>query len=485
MNLDRPNILLITIDSARWDHFSTCGYRRETTPYMDQLASEGTFFENAISPGNWTGASVTSILTGLYPSRHGYTNKRYFLDDDIESLPKILRQHGYHTICFSNNMYISSKTGLARDFDEFYYQGIQSNGDEGNKNSHRKSFVSRLAAPLNLRMRSILKDAYDSLSKQRALSRDDGANATIKAITKWLANYQTKTPFFMYIHFQEPHSIYFPPRPFRRRFFNGSWLDESKYLKFDHIGYYAGKVTFSQEQIQRYIDLYDGELAYVDFRIGQLVDVFRSKEMMNKTVFAITADHGDNFGENDHFWHAFCLYDQLIRVPFFVRYPDWFREGYRNPQLVQTHDLVPTLLAGLDIDWPYEDENQGQSFLSNHTREFAFTESFNPEKMIKRWLKRDIQFSEEDFIKYFKTLRSIRTLGDKFIWHSNGAHEYYDLNSDPYESNNLYQSSNSTIKERERALQVWLKSFEHHVAQVDEPGFDKDTWESLRNLGYA
>ncbi len=484
--MTKPNILLITIDSLRADHLSLYGYFRETTPNLEKLAAEGAYYENAFSPANWTGAAVASILTGLYPTCHGFSNQRYYLDPDVESLATILQKRGYHTGCFSNNIYITPETGLSRGFADFYYQGEQRGQNSDRRNQKAKnSLSSALSRKLSLRSRSLLKDVYDTFNLRRALTRDKGAFRTEQSLFKWLDERDNNSPFFAYIHYQEPHSIYFPPRPYRKRFFDGSWVEESQYRKFDHIGYFAGRVRFTKQELDHYQQLYDGEIAYLDWRLGRLFDRLRQQNLLDRTVVMVTADHGESMGENGFLWHALCLYDPLIRVPLIMRYPDWFGKANHFSQLVQTNDLVPTLLDGLDVPWAYKNENQGISFLNGAQRESVLTEADNPEKMIARWLSRRKDLSEQEFAGYLKDSRSYRTRTEKLIWASDGWHEYYDLSTDPNELNNCYSPSLPKVKECETALQRWIVSFRPHVADTTQPGFDKDTWEKMKALGYA
>jgi arylsulfatase A-like enzyme len=484
--MNKPNILLITIDSLRADHLSAYGYRKETTPHLDLFSEEAATFENAFAAGNWTGASIASILTGLYPTCHGLNNQRYYLDPNVPSLAKLLKDHGYFTICFSNNIYITPETGLSQGFTDFRYRG-QSRASESQLKGRAGN--NRLAGAvkdrLSLRTRTMLKDVYDTFSPQRALTRDDGAFSTEHSFLKWIDKHDREKPFFAYIHYQEPHSIYFPPIAYRKRFFDGSWFEQGSYLDFDHIGYFAGKVRFAEQEMDHYQQLYDGEIAYLDWRLGRLFEFFRRKNLIDDTVVIITADHGECMGENGFLWHAFCLYDPLIRVPLIIRYPDWFAKGSQSKQLVQTNDLVPTLLAGLGIDWDYKNENQGISLLNGPERKAVLTEADNPEKMVARWLNRRKDLSEQDFSGYYRDLRSYRTQTEKLIWASDGWHEFYDLRADPGEEHNIYSSSGERVKMHEKSMQEWIGSFQPHVADTTRPGFDKDTWEKMKALGYA
>ena len=480
-----PNILLVSIDSLRADHLSVYGYKKETSPYLDGLAMDGMLFENAITAANWTGAAVASLLTGLYPTCHGYTNARYYLDADVESIATLLQKNGYFTICFSNNMYISASTGLNQGFTDFRYQGKLEKMPDAAESKKPKTPASLMKAMLSPRTKSLLKDVLDSFQIRKRLSRDDGAFRTEVSFIDWLAHYQGTDPFFAYIHYQEPHSIYFPPFPFRRRFFTGSWVEESAYLHYDHIGFFAGKHSFTEEQIEHYQQLYDGEIAYLDWRLGRLFDFLRQKKVFDRTMIIVTADHGECMGENGYFWHAFCLYDPLIRVPLIVHYPEWFSKASRVTKIVQSNDIVPTILEGLGIEWRHQGEGQGQSFLHGPRRTAALTETDNPEKMVARWLKRRTDVREEDFRHYLRDLTSYRTVDEKLIRASDGFHEFYDLVADPQESHNAYAASGKRIKAAEKALREWHGTFRPHVADSHQPGFDKDTWEKMKSLGYA
>ncbi len=480
----QPNVLLISIDSLRTDHLSLYGYRRETTPNLELFATQGTTYDNAFSAANWTGAAVASLLTGLYPTCHGYTNKRYYLDPDVKSVATLLKQAGFNTVCFSNNLYIGPETGLSQGFDRFYYQGKEKTEGAGriSKNSNWGQKFKNMFPP---RCKSLIKDVFDHTNFKRMLTRDKGAFKTETAFKKWYNHYDSEKPFFAYIHYQEPHSVYFPPFPFRRRFFSGPWLYESRYLDFDLIEYFGGKREFTDKEIKHYGELYDGEIAYLDWRLGRLFDYLKQKNVLEETVVVVTADHGENMGENGYFWHAFCLYDPLIRIPLIVRYPEWFPEAGRSPDLVQIVDIIPTLLQGLGLEWSFGDQRQGHSLLAQNKRSAVLVETFNAENMVKRWLKRRKNLKIHDFQQYFRDLTAYRTKKLKLIRSSDGWPEFYDLETDPQERQNIYHQDDPRVIECEKQLDAWTGTFSPHVADKTQPGFDKDTWEKMKALGYA
>jgi arylsulfatase A-like enzyme len=481
----KPNILLISIDSLRADHLSLYGYHRETSPSLDRFAADAAVFDRAFTPANWTGAAIASILTGLYPTCHGYTNLRYYLDENVPSITGILRRSGYETVCFSNNMYMSDRTGLTRGFDATFMQGLPENGRAVSAGSRRRALTASVKNMLSTRMKTRLKDLGDVFDTHRALKRDKGAYQTETALFEWLENRSAAKPFFAYIHYQEPHSIYFPPGPFRSRFFDGSWWQQGQYLEFDHIGYFAGKIEFTEDRLERYQQLYDGEIAYLDWRLGRLFRQLDLKGLLDRTVVVVTADHGENMGEHGYVWHAFCLYDPLIRVPLIIRHPDWFGKSTRVNDLVQTNDIVPTILEGLGIEWDYKNGHQGISLLAQRSRPAVLTETFNPEKMIDRWLKRRTDLSREQFCHYLRDIVCYRTPEEKYIRASDGHCEFYDLVKDPAERDNIYDAGHPRITACEKELEKWRARFKPHEAAADQPGFDKDTWEKMKALGYA
>jgi len=483
---DNPNILLISIDSLRADHLSTYGYHRETSPYLSEFATDAVTFENAYTAANWTGASITSILTGLYPTCHGYTNKHYFFDNGEDSLASILKQNGYFTICFSNNLYFSGRTGLDAGFDDFRYRGRRESVSGEQKRSALKMIKEKIKQIPSMRSKQLVKNVIDSLNREKALHRDDGAYDTEAAFTKWMGKRDSDKPFFAYIHYQEPHSVYFPPYPYRRRFFSGSWLAEGALLHFDHMRYYGGKTRFTESQVRGYKELYDGEICYLDWRLGRLYDLLKAQNQLDRTIVIVTADHGEMFGEKGFFWHAFCLYQPLIRVPLIIRYPEWFGRDVRSLEIVQTNDLVPTLLEGLDIEWKYAENQQGQSFLNGSKRAAALTETYNPQHIVERWVHRNKDLQQEDFKHFLRDIRSYQTVDSKLIVGSDGQKEFYDLQRDPQETTDLYNSADENIAAMEKALDEWVGSFKpHSVAEGTQPGFDKTTWEKMKALGYA
>jgi arylsulfatase A-like enzyme len=479
--LKKPNLLLISIDSLRPDHLSAYGYDCETTPYLTELAMQGVLFRNAFSASNWTGSAVASMLTGRYPTCHGYTNERYYLDSDVPTLAEQLQRAGYRTAGFSNNLYITQQTGLHRGFDRFYYRGRESAANGPVATGQRQTAAGRALkrrVPLAVKMAG--RDALDLLIREKSLSRDDGALATEQAVCRWLQVQEDK-PSFTFIHYQEPHSPYFPPKPFRKRFFPAGWLQQWHYLHYDPVSFYGGEKSFTPTEMKNYQALYDGEIAYLDWRMGRLFDFMRQHGLMEQTVVLVTADHGECFGENGYIWHAFNLYESLIRVPLILCYEPWFTPNRIDDRLVQSVDILATFLHGLGIA---AEENNGLSLLSGQSREAVYLESDAAGKMVQRWLQKKSNLRESDFAQYLRDLRCYRNQEAKIIWASDGQHEFYDLAQDPAEQHNLWGQdprADSFVNQ----LHNWHSQLKPHESNKGQAGVDKATWEKLKVLGYA
>jgi arylsulfatase A-like enzyme len=292
-----PNVLLVSVDTLRRDHMSIYGYGRETTPQLDALAREGVVFERAVSPSNWTLPAHGSLLTGLTPARHGLTKERGRLGDTVPTLAEAFRAAGYDTAGFASHVYLGERYGFARGF-RFYEV----------EPSQRAEAVT-----------------------ERALS--------------WLQEHGSE-PFFLFLHYFDPHWDYAPPPPWRTRF--GPARMElgrlSALFRFQRLD-----TPFPESVRREVLRLYDGEIAYTDDQIGRLLDALRETGQLDRTVVALVSDHGEEFGERGSFGHGTHLHAEVIRIPFIVRYPPRLPAGQRRPERVDLTSLPATLLdlAGL------------------------------------------------------------------------------------------------------------------------------------------
>lgn len=466
----RPNILLIVMDSARAANLSCYGYARPTTPNIDAIAREGTLFEQAISVGCWTLPVHASMFTGLYPISHGLTSSRMALPADCPTLAGHLSQHGYETICFSNNPYISRSTGLANGFEtvEELWRITRPRGIKRTPTSRLLKLLEQ-GRPWTYPAISLIRrgqQVWGRLKRRGAPKRDSGAQLTVKKLKEWLVSRDAAQPFFAFINFMEVHEPYQPPAPYDQKFMPKGISRRAAYRLL------ANKLSSdprrAQARQQVLAALYDGELCYLDEQIRQVVDSLESLDLLDDTVLIITSDHGDSLGEHEEFGHRKVLYEQLVRVPLIVRYPARFAADARSSNQVQLVDLYPTLLELAGVRSPAPAGAQSLVGSGRHSgREFAVAENTGTK-------------SAE-----FVVARMLRTDRYKYIWKSNAEHELYDLDADPAESRNVISHEPAIAAEFEQKLQAWQDSLTRTSVGVESAEYDELVLSRLRELGYV
>jgi len=440
-----PNILWIVMDTVRADHLSSYGYQHNTTPNIDKIADEGILYENAISTAPWTLPSHASMFTGTFPSKHGTDWEHTFLHGDLKTIAEVLSGHGYETLQYSNNEWVSSRSGLQQGFDNHV---LTIHG--AIKPSALPDYLMIGRAKLYI--------------ENEMLLMDDGAQKTNEVVMNWIADaHQAEAPFFAFINYMEAHSPYHPPEEYAAPYL-GEDVDFEEAMKtpYGFWGYMAGKVEISDRTFEIQRALYDGEISYLDFRIGQLLDYLRDLNILDNTLLIITSDHGELFGEHQLASHQLCIYDTLLHVPLIIRYPGLAEAGLRVEEQVQLTDLFPTILDIAGINWSGEEQLQGQSLVKDMKQpgsEFAIAEyalSY-PSLTAIGW-----GGWGSDVNKYARRLKTIRTEEFKYIWASDGMDELYNIREDPEELNNLIEVEPEKAVELKALLKQWLNSFETH-----------------------
>ena len=463
---DRPNILLIVMDTARADHLSCYGHPHPTTPVLDQLAEEGTRFATAISPAEWTVPSHASLFTGTFPSRHSAVNQHRYLDGRLHTLAEVLGRLGYRTACFTNNAFISEATGLNR--------GFRLTDGPFRWNGSRR--------PTHLFWRGMRK------LTQWTGRKDQGAMFTNLLVYRWLLRrWDGEHPFFLFINYVEPHMPHrWIPEPFRRRFLQLNGLEGADWrsVNMNYRAFLTGTAPMGEEDFAILRALYEAEMAYLDHRIGQLVAFLRRRGILDNTLLIITSDHGDNLGEHGLMHHAYALYETLIHVPLIIRYPPAFPAGMVVEQIVQTHDLFPTILHLAGVDEPTVwDQVQGFSLLPDHL-------SAHPDYAVAELMRPINEFAERypdfDFSPFDRELRAYRTRRYKYIWASDGRDELYDLVQDPGETDNLIHKRPDVAADLRQRLLAWMEAHPIEASTVTEvPEYDEAVLARLRDLGYV
>jgi arylsulfatase len=309
------SVLLITIDTLRADHLGAYGYRRPTSPHMDRLASQGVTFDQAYSYWPKTRGSFVALLTGRRDSQTGYGKTHQVLLDFNPTLASVLQEAGYRTAAVVDNANLSAENGYGKGF-----QG------------YRQTWLEPALASEMDRTRAITAAGVEFLKGAA------GAPA----------------PFFLWLHYVNPHAPYAPPPPFDTAF-----MDEEArggpalpVVPDFHGGIPRRWAVAGQRRLGYYVAQYDGEIAAVDAEVGQVLQALEAAGLGGRTVVALTSDHGESLGEHDYYFdHGEDLFDPSLRVPLLLRIPGG-APGLRVSALASTLDLVPTLLDAVKVSYP-------------------------------------------------------------------------------------------------------------------------------------
>jgi arylsulfatase A-like enzyme len=330
---DAKRIVLISIDSLRRDRVDCYGAEEGRTPTLGWLARNGTFFQTCVSTSSWTLPSHMSMLTGLPPAVHGVQTDRIALDPMRPLVQEILREAGFRTAGFVSSPFLDARYGFARGFDT--YRNFWG-GEQRILDSLAQQAGARSGVDLDTIRRRALRSAHDE---------ETGADV-IEASIGWVRKNRAH-PFFLFVHLWEPHYDYVPPAPYDRMFLTPGYTPSVSMKEY----YYNPQIHagMAKEELDYVLSQYDGEIAYTDRLIGDLVAALGDLRILDKTLVIVTADHGEEFFEHGRKGHRATLYDESILVPLIVRGPGVSPRAAGATMIVSHTDLAPTLLgvAGL------------------------------------------------------------------------------------------------------------------------------------------
>jgi arylsulfatase A-like enzyme len=451
--MDRPNIVLIVMDTARAD--STLG-KKEIMPNLQLIAKNSTKFTNAFTTGPWTLPSHSSLFTGLYTSDHGTHAGSPNFNPPVSTLPELLQESGYQTVAFSNNTWISPDFGFDRGFDDFItsWELFDDNVNLATIARENEGLNQVRSVIRNMSTRDSYKTLINALYGKVIQNRyDNGAFVTNLRIKNWFRNKEdSQRPFFMFINYLEPHLEYMPPKPYREKFSpSGVSSADMKNVNQDAWEFVAGERSMNEKDFQILRSLYHAELNYLDHRIGSLYNWLSDKNKLENTVFIITGDHGENIGEHGLMDHQYCLYDTLLHIPLIIQYPEEFQPGSVEDMLLELRDLYPTILSFADIDQNKINELPANDLTSLAGRNQVFAEYITPQPSMNS-LETHVDNTSINIDSLNNSIRSVRTKSSKYIEYSNKANEFYDLNTDSAESNNILTDENRTGKKYKSLL---------------------------------
>ncbi len=276
----RPSIVLFTLDTTRADHLGSYGCAAAKTPRLDALAKSAVRFERARTTCPITLPAHSSMMTGLEPFRHGVRDNAGFRLDEVHAtLAELLRAAGYETAGFVASTVLGRGSGIAQGFDVF---------EEPKRGTAAEMIYPSIRAP--------------------------EVNAQVRA---WLARREPTRPFFLWVHYYDPHAPYEPAPEFA-----------------------AGAAT-----------PYDGEISAVDAAVGELEDALADVDRAGRLLTIVTADHGEGLGFRGEATHSIYLYEPLVRVPLLVKWPGG-PAGAVRADAVSVVDVYSTVLEAAGVASP-------------------------------------------------------------------------------------------------------------------------------------
>jgi arylsulfatase A-like enzyme len=407
-----PLVLLITLDTTRADHLGMYGYARPTTPHLDRLARDAVVYERAVAPGTWTLPSHASLFTGKAVSSHG---AQYDPEGSLLLTSAIPGPEGWGAY---------RARGIARD-ERTLATLLQEAG---------YTTGAVVAGPWLKRVFGLDRgfDFYDdddigTVNGRLASSVTDRALAWID---------ETSGPRFLFLNYFDPHAPFVPPP--------------------EHAA-----AVVSDGAASGRVDLYDGEIHFMDHHIGRLLEGLRTRALYDDALIVVTADHGELLGEHGEFGHGDTPYEEVIHVPLLVKEPGGASGRRADP--LQLTDVYALILDRVRIAPP--PGVQGQ-------------------------VPPDIRHPivvESRTLPHFAASGHWLALIDgdrKLVWNSEGAHMLFDLAADPEEQTNLVVDRNAEAVAMAEALEAYLEGLPPPGPQEAARQVDAETEKALESLGY-
>ena len=452
----QPNVVLVILDAVRADHLSLYGYRRDTTPNLNELAKSSAIYRRAIATSDMTLSTHASMFTGLYASWHGAhyapPEQPYGrpLDGRHPTLAGVLRSKGYSTIGVAANFaYLQPDLGIDRGFQIFDARTPVPVTDSERPFLMREG-VRHLAGLFTA------TGAFDAVTR-----RADEINRDAMRLVD--GSLRLGRPFFLFLNYMDAHTPYVPPAPYDRLF-------AGKNPRFEQADYLtlqkqmaAGRRAITNGERNHLESQYDGGIAFMDAAIGNLVGELKSRGAFENTIFVVAGDHGEAFGEQGLLEHSVAsVYQTQVHVPLLIRLPGT-KEPLVSDELVSQVDLMPTILEA--AGYPVPDGVQGRSLLHPGREDRPVIAEAFPTPEIPR------------------LERAIFLQNRKLIVSSSGRQEYFDLAQDPEEQRNQYGTDSPELTDMQAALSTWMKQIPKPAAPAGSLG--GKALQRLKGLGYV
>jgi len=454
--MNKPNVILLTIDTLRADMLNCYGYNTPLTPNIDWLAASGIRFEQAITGGSWTQAAFPVLLTSSDAAMYGGCLGR--LAPQRPSPVETLATHGYTTGGFSTNPHLSRATSYDRGFHHFS-DLIPAEADP--RLRRIKGGQRLLRNPL---IHSVLRPTGKCMRPARLYS---SAAEVTDSVCRWLE--RVETPFFAWAHYMDMHWPYHLEETLTHpREIAQAWQDQA--IMYGRSNFNRNK-SITTAQRNRFVGLYEQSLQYIDTQIGRLVSHLGRLGYDANTMIIAAADHGEEFLDHGRWGHwESNLYDEILKVPLIIRMPNW-PHGQVIRQQVRLLDLMPTILDLCGCPLP-----GGLMGVS----------------LVPLWTQGEAEYEGGAAISEMRRdpwhRIAVRTDAFKYIWDSKRPHqpELYDLRADPGEKQNVSEHYPQEVSRFQASVDAHLRRVAETepVTTAPELEFDEEVSRRLRDLGY-
>ncbi len=429
------NVIVVLIDTQRARSLKAFNpSAREQTPAIDAIAKEGAVLEATQAPENWTKPSTASVLTGLYPATHGAKTDGAMLSSGATLMGETFKAAGFKTAGYIANGYVSDKFGFDQGWDKY---------------------TNYIREKKSTKAENVFKDAGD-----------------------WIEKNKDKR-FFAYIHTIDPHVPYDPPEEFLNLYAKGEYSGPISPRKtpdqLEQAKRVPPKMVLDDADKQRLKDLYSGLVSYHDHFLGLFVQRMKKLGVWDDSIFVITADHGEEMNEHNSWGHGHTVYQDLLWIPYVVRFPGVVPPGTRIKQATSSQSIFATVAEAAGVQAPNTLESP--SLLS--------------------WLRGGAQqpmpVAFSDFLDDRRVIRSGRW---KFILRGLNM-TFFDLQSDPTEQKELDRGKYpiaaryTTIMLGQflgaRDRRVWLKGEQGQGTKLEKQNanIDQTLRDQLKAIGYA
>lgn len=435
--LEKLNVVVIVVDTLYARHLGCYNPKLQNSPTIDALAKNGALFTNAFAVSPWTKPSIASIATSRLPSRHGVTGAHHRIPPDQKMMAELFEERGFQTFGVTSHIYLNKKSGYGKGFQD-----------------------------------------YEQVNTARGLHSAVTSDAVSNAAIAWLSRRNmtgTSRPFFMFLHYFDPHFryVHHPAHSL-----TGSYSGPLK-PNMSIAALMKRRQSFTPEDIEYLKNLYREEIAFTDSQIARVLEELRQRSLLDKTLVVLTADHGEEFMEHGSLTHTWTLFDEVLRIPLIFSLPGVIAPGtYDHP--VSQLDILPSLFSF------------AQPAITEATWEGSSLKSLllgGKSEIPDRDLFAEVSYSSiKDPRKIDPDMISIRSGKFKLI-HDRKQNRWslFDTEEDPAEQKNIAARESKLVHDLAERLEFLEKLHAHPGSTAndgDVESFSPQDMKSLKSLGY-